>query len=181
MRKCCKKKMKKREDILEIIELVDKLVSHKMKNINIVLPALMAVITPFVAYFFTDEIKLGNIKYAVFAIVYGLVIFLILLWAHFPVISRRTPQTKSRHLKEEFSPYNLVYSAYLSNTDFIKHYEIYFNRSLTQKEKISVSLLKNKINEMRFRTNCLAIAFGLIIAGIIFIIIFLVIGFKVVK
>ena len=167
MRKCCRNPMIHDREVLDTVELVAKLVSHKIKNINVALPVLVAAVTPILAYFFTAQFELdAKIVVAVITI-YVLLVWAIILWAHVPIVSRRKKKTVKKYTKGEFTPCNLTHSAYLSDEDYLKAYETYFNRELLSKEKITIMSLKNKINEMRFRTNCLAVVFGMLILGVV--------------
>ena len=179
MRKHCRKQTKKQSEIFETVELVDTLVSHKLKNINVILPVLITILTSILAYFFTSKFDTSEITFVASTTIYGLFIFAVILWAYLPIVSRSLKKTRKKNIKTDFSPSDLARSAYMSDTDFIEQYKIYFNRSLTQKEQIAVSLLKNKINEMRFRTNCLCIAFGLLLSGIVVVIALLCLGLRV--
>ena len=167
MKKCCKKKVVKSSEILETVALVDKYVSHKIKNINIVLPVLVTIITAILSYLFTAKIDIDNLKAVAFITIYGISIFVVILWAHLPVITRSVKKTKHKYCKDTFSPANLTQGAYFSDEEYVEQYEKYFQRTLTPTEKVAVSLLKSKINEMRFRTNCLVIVFILLILGLL--------------
>lgn len=175
MRKCCRNQMVKNGEVLETIKLVDKLVSQKMKSMNVVLPILVATITPIIAYFFTKEFKSDQMLGVAFIIIYALVIWAFLLAAYLPTVSRPVKKTKIESAKGRFSPSNLTYSAYLSDGDFIKAYETYFNRELSSDEKTAVMLLKNRINELHYQTKCLSWAFNLLILGVIIVIVILIV------
>lgn len=178
MKKCCKKKVVKNSEMLETVALVDKYVSHKIKNINIVLPILVTIITAILSYLFTAKINAENLKSAVCITICAVVVFAVILWAHLPVITRSVKKTKHKYCKDTFSPANLTQGAYFSDEEYVEQYEKYFQRTLTPTEKVAVSLLKSKINEMRFRTNCLVIVFILLIIGLFITVVLLLLALK---
>ena len=71
MRCCFKKQEAQEKELLETVAMVENLVSHKTKSINIVLPVLMTVVTPILTYLFTTKFefdKVSDIKVIVFII-----------------------------------------------------------------------------------------------------------------
>lgn len=175
MRKCCRNQMVKNGEVLETIKLVDKLVSQKMKSMNVVLPILVATITPILAYLFTKKFNPDQMLGVAIIIIYALIICAILLVAYFPMLSKRLKKTKIKRTKGQFFPSNLTHSAYLSDDDFVKAYETYFSQELSSDDRIAVMLLKKRINELHYQTKCLSWAFGMLIVGVIVVVVTLIV------
>lgn len=160
-----KLKCKDSNEVLEVVKSVDEIVSHKLQHINIVLPALMAIVLPILAYLFVTEIVEGQMITIAIATGFVLSVFGILLWAYMPIVSRSQTKTKSEYQNKVFSPSDLKLGCYLSDKEFLDAYQAFFKKKLTIQEETSVVLLKNKLNELRFRTNCLVYAFYLCLLG----------------
>ncbi len=156
-------------EVLDVVKSVDEIVSHKLQHINIVLTALMAIVTSVLAYLFVVEIAKEQIVAVEIASLFALLIFGILLWAHLPVISRSQKKSKREYLNKVFSPSDLKLGAGLNDMDFLNAYQTYFKKKLTVQEETAVVLLKNKLNELRFRTNCLIRVFSLCLIGCIIV------------
>ena len=164
-----KLKNKDSNEVLEVVKSVDEIVSHKLQHINIVLPALMAIVIPILAYLFVTEIVEEQMITLAIATGFVLIIFGILLWAYMPIVSRSQTKTKSEYQNKVFSPSDLKLGCYLSDTDFATAYQTYFKKKLTVREETAILLLKNKMNELRFRTNCLVYVFSLCLLGCVIV------------
>lgn len=160
-----KLKNKDSNEVLEVVKSVDEIVSHKLQHISIVLTALMAIVTSVLAYLFVVEIAKEQMVAVEIASLFALLILGILLWAYLPVISRSQKKSKREYLNRVFSPSDLKLGAGLNDMDFLNAYQTYFKKKLTIQEETAVILLKNKLNELRFRTSCLVYVFSLCLLG----------------
>lgn len=161
-------------EVLSVVKSVDEIVSYKLQHVNVVLPALMAIVTPILAYLFVTKISKEQMVVFEIATLCVLLAFGILIWANIPLVSRSQKKTNKIDLEKAFVPSDLRLSAYLSDEDFLKAYQSFFGRAMTIEERTAVALLKNKINDLRFRVNCLGIVYGIILLGVLVVLVALV-------
>ncbi len=174
MRQWHYKHQKERDDVLKIVENIDKLVDHKIKNISVAASALVAAILPVLSYVLITETK--SVSLFIVVAIWAIGVILPIIWEHLPIITRKDKPTRKKYLKMPFSIDNLTLGAYYSNADYLNAYQKTFNRKLNEQEITAIMLLKNKLNEMRFRVNCLIVSFAVVLVGIVVFIVILIGG-----
>ena len=76
----------------------------------------------------------------------------------------------------EFSPVNIVSYWELTNEQFIQKIQEYLDTDFTTHELLNAEILKEKINEYRFKSLLLKIAYGVLIVGAMILVVIFFIG-----
>ncbi len=159
-----------------VLESMAKLVEEKIDACKTGLPLILTIITTIIAYLFVEKYSSQTLfSLVIIAMVFLLLAFIALLLASFPNGRYKHINCfKKKTIK--FSPVNIVSYWELTNEQFIQRIQEYLDTDFTTHELLNAEILKEKINEYRFKSLLLKIAYGVLIVGAMILVVIFFIG-----
>lgn len=161
-----KRKPKSEMFMTKMLDQMEKMVDEKLANLKTFIPIIFTIITSVIAFFFVTEFNINDSKTAQFyMLILGVLLcaFIALIVSSFAKIDYKEIQKGNKN--QPFLPHKLNTYLNLSDAQFVLYVKNYANRSLTDAELLRINMLKQKVNEFRFRRNFVNFAFIIVIIG----------------
>ena len=151
----------------DILTQMEQLVQGKLDSLKSAVPILFTIVTSILAFFFLENFELteenSNIVFVVVGV--GLVLLLLIAIANFS-LPKYKESIISFKMSENFEPWNVGTYIWTGDEEFLDGMSAYCGRELTILEVARIRILKEKINEFRWKNILLVLTQGVMMLGI---------------
>lgn len=171
------KSNKKQENKKRTLITMEQMISEKLEGLKFGLPLILTIITALIGFVFLEKYEGNNIFYfAIIAMILLLIAFVSILLVLIPREEYKDEPKKKNKKAFDFNPLSIKTYINLSEKEFISNLQKYLGINFSKVELIQVKLLKQKINEYRYKLNVIRLAYKILIGGAISLLIVFYIG-----
>lgn len=161
-----KQKPKSEMFMTKMLDQMEKLVDEKLANLKTFIPIIFTIVTSVIAFFFVTEFKISeesSVQFYMLVLGVLLCAFIALIVSSFTLIDYSG--TKKEKPQQILVPYKLSTYLELSDAQFVLCIKNYVKRPLTEEECLRANMLKQKINELKFRKQWVTFALWIVVIG----------------
>lgn len=156
---------------------IEKMINEKLEGLKFGLPLILTIITALIGFLFLEKYDEKSVLYvAIVAMLLLLIAFISILLVLIPKEEYKDELKRKNKKVFIFNPLNIKTYINLSEKEFISNLQKYIGVNFSKIELVQIKLLKQKINEYRYKSNVIRIAYKILIGGAISLLIVFYIG-----